>query len=100
MEKKGFSLNPYDQCVANKIIEKKQCTLAWYVDDNKLSHVDKNVLSEVIEIAKRYFGELKVTWGKIHKFLGININIRDDKKIELDMVDHLVDAIKKFGESI
>ena len=31
----GFNLNPYDKCVANKTINGKQCTIAWYVDDNK-----------------------------------------------------------------
>ena len=29
----GFDLNPYDKCVANKIIDGKQCTVAWHVDD-------------------------------------------------------------------
>ena len=31
----GFILNPYDACVANKIVEGSQCTIAWYVDDTK-----------------------------------------------------------------
>jgi len=36
----GFVLNPYDPCVANKIINGKQCTIVWYVDDNKISHIN------------------------------------------------------------
>ncbi len=28
----GFELNPYDTCVANKVVNEKQCTTAWYVD--------------------------------------------------------------------
>ena len=32
LEKEGFVLNPYDICVANKVIDGKQCTIAWYVD--------------------------------------------------------------------
>ena len=31
-------INPYDKCVANKVIEGTQCTISWYMDDNKLSH--------------------------------------------------------------
>ena len=31
----GFTLNPYDKCVANKNIEGKQCTIIWHVDDLK-----------------------------------------------------------------
>ena len=36
----GFELNPYDSCVANKMINGKQCTILWHVDDLKISHVD------------------------------------------------------------
>ena len=39
LQEMGFELNPYDTCVANKVIDGKQCTIAWYVDDNKISHV-------------------------------------------------------------
>ena len=28
----GFKTNPYNQCVANKIIEGLQCTIGWHVD--------------------------------------------------------------------
>jgi hypothetical protein len=33
-----FIINPYDLCVANKIIEGKQMTICFHVDDFKLSH--------------------------------------------------------------
>ena len=35
----GFVLNPVEPCMANAMIEGKQCTIGWYVDDNKISHV-------------------------------------------------------------
>ena len=49
LEKMGFNLNPYDHCVANKTINGKQCTIAFYVDDNLASHADQSVLDEVIK---------------------------------------------------
>ena len=36
MRDKGFELNPYDPCVANKIIGGKQITVLWHVDDLKV----------------------------------------------------------------
>ena len=36
----GFELNPYDSCVTNTIINRKQLTLVWHVDDIKASHVE------------------------------------------------------------
>ena len=48
LEDIGFKLNPYDPCVANRNFNDKQCTICWYVDDTKISHVDKTVVDWVI----------------------------------------------------
>jgi hypothetical protein len=34
-----LTLNPYDPYVDNKVVEHKQQTVCWHVDDCKLSHV-------------------------------------------------------------
>ena len=64
----GFVLNPYDPCVANCMIQGKQCTIACYVDDNKISHVDPNVVSMVIGRIEERFGKMTVTRGREHFF--------------------------------
>lgn len=66
----GFVLNPYDPCVANKMINGKQCTIVWYVDDTKISHVDPNVVTDVILKIEERFGKMSVTRGREHEFLG------------------------------
>ena len=38
----GFQLNPYDECVTNTIINSKQSTILWHVDDIKTSHLPDN----------------------------------------------------------
>ena len=43
----GFVINPYNFCVANKIINGKQCTVVWHVDDLKISHVDPKVVTTI-----------------------------------------------------
>jgi hypothetical protein len=53
----GFELNPYDPCVANKIIDGKQCTVLWHVDDIKASHEDPNVVTQVLELINEVFGK-------------------------------------------
>ena len=52
----GFEINTYDRCVANKITDQKQCTLVWYVDDNKLSHKYPKVVTEKLEALKKHLG--------------------------------------------
>jgi hypothetical protein len=50
LKKWGFKINPYDWwCVANKMIDGKQCTIVWHVDDLKISHVRPNMVTSVIE---------------------------------------------------
>ena len=39
----GYEINPYDICVANKMINGNQHTVIWHVDDLKASHVDPKV---------------------------------------------------------
>ena len=50
LEKEGYVINTYDCCVANKTIDNKQCTMVWYVDDVKISHVDLNKVTEQINM--------------------------------------------------
>ena len=61
-----FKINPYDRCL-EKNINKKQWTIARYLDDTKLSHVDKEVNDEIIEDIKKIEG-ITVYWGKKHNF--------------------------------
>ena len=45
----GFKLNPYDQCVANKIINGSQCTIVWHVDGLKISHMQEEVVNDMVK---------------------------------------------------
>ena len=45
----GFTLNPYDSCVANKYVDGQQCTITWHVDDLKISHVDEQVVRSILK---------------------------------------------------
>ena len=99
LKKEGFVINPYDRCVANKIINGKQCTIVWYVDDNKLSHKDPKVVTEILEIMKKHFGELvihRACVGKNFDFLGMGITIKEDKHIQIEMKDQLFEAIESY----
>ena len=49
LQSMGFKINPYKRCVANKIINGKQCTIVWYVDDVKVSHVEAKVVTKIID---------------------------------------------------
>ena len=96
----GFKVNPYNRCVANKMINGNQCTIVWYVDDRKVSHVDKKVVSNVIAEIEKHFGKMDITYGKEHEYLGMKVKITDDKKVLIDMTDQVKEVIEFFGEEL
>jgi hypothetical protein len=98
----GFQAKPtYDTCVANKMENGEQCTIVWYVDDMKISHVDSEVVTRVIESIKKKFEKMTVTRGKEHVFLGLNISFNDkDGTANIKMKDYIKEAIAEFGEDI
>ena len=80
----GFESNPYDLCVANSIIDGSQCTICWYVDDNKISHKSPAVVDKVIQCIESKFGKMSTTRGNVHEFLGMHIQFKD-KKVKINM---------------
>jgi hypothetical protein len=45
----GFKINPYDPCVANKIVDGMQMTICFHVDDCKLSHHSSRANDNIID---------------------------------------------------
>jgi hypothetical protein len=70
----GFAPNPYDSCVVNKMVDDKQLTVAWHVDDLKISHVSAKVVDDFIADLDSEFGKetpLSKSRGKVHDYLGL-----------------------------
>jgi hypothetical protein len=79
IESIGFKVNPYDPCVANRMINGKQHTVTWHVDDLKSSHVDPKVNDVFLEWLKKIYandniGEVKVVRGKKHDYLAMTLD--------------------------
>lgn len=95
----GFELNPYDPCVANKMVNNKQCTICWHVDDTKISHKDPKVVDEVLEMLQEHFGELAIVRGNKHLFVGMNFEIKN-KQLHIAMPEYIKECIESFCEEI
>ena len=59
LEEMGYQINEYYWCVMNKIIDNKQCTILWHVDDLKTSHVDPAVVSSILADIDTELGRLQ-----------------------------------------
>jgi hypothetical protein len=101
-----FVINPYDPCVANKIIDGKQMTICWHVDDLKASHVKSKVMDRMIKylrkecesISKDRSGAMVVSRGKIHKYLGMTLNYTVRGQVQISMFDHIDEILTAFNK--
>jgi len=104
LDKEGFTLNPYDPCVANKMVNGKQQTIVWHVDDCKVSHVDEAVNEAFIERVRQEFeeifedgsGKMKVTRGKVHDFLGMTLDYNTDGLLYVHMFKYLKEVLTSW----
>jgi hypothetical protein len=101
LEGMGFEVNPYDMCVANAVINGKQCTICWYVDDNMISHMDKNVVSDTIKQIEEKFGKMTVSRGEEHEFLGMKITLsKKNNTAKINMKESIKEALSDFLEDV
>ena len=92
----GFEIKTYDRCVAQNIIEGTQYTIFWYMDDNKLSHKDPTIKSDIINRLKKKIGDLSVVRENLHTFLGMKKEIKYNI-IQVGVVEQLEECIAIFG---
>ena len=96
----GFKINQYEPCIAKIIINEHQCTIGWFVDDNKVSHMYENVNSMIADKIEENFGKLSCTTGKKHTFLGMDIEFIGGKKVTVSTTHHVDEALEDFGETL
>lgn len=99
VDKLGFTLNPYDNCVANKMVNGSQLTVAWYVDDLKISHVNKDVVEETIKEIENHFDQMTVTRGKEHVYVGMHITL-GDKILQIHNIEYIEECFELFEEDL
>ena len=98
LESIGFKFNPYDACIANRIIKGNQQTIRFHVDDLLSSHVDKTVNDEFLKwLNKKYgnLGEVTATRGNKHEYLGMILTF-ENGNLTVDMCKYVKNMLKGF----
>jgi hypothetical protein len=97
----GFEINPYDPCVANKMINGSQMTLRWHVDDLMISHTSNEAISQFLRALKDIYGDnLAENTGSVHDYLGMIFNFSDRSNVKINMTKYLTKVIVDFPEEI
>jgi hypothetical protein len=99
----GCKINPCDWCVANKMINGKQCTILWHVDDLKTSHVDPEVNTEIIKLINDEFGKeapITVTRGKTYDYLDMTLDCTEKVKVKIKMINYVEKMLADLPEEM
>jgi hypothetical protein len=96
----GYVINPYDPCVANKMINGKQMTVGWHVDDLKASHADTEVITDFGKWLKLKYGDCKEHRGRFFDYLGMELDYSVPGQLRVTMIQFLKDMLVEFPEEI
>ena len=103
----GFVINPYDPCVANKMIDGKQMTILFHVDDCKLSHCKRKVNDRMIKYLREEYknifedgsGKMTVSRGKVHTYLGMTLDYTVRGQVKISMFDYVNEILTAFDKA-
>ena len=104
LESIGFKTNPYDPCVANRMVNGKQHTVTWHVDDLKSSHVDPKVNDRFIKWLEQKYapdpavGTIKAVRGKVHDYLAMTLDYSVKGQVKVDMTDYVKSMVEDFND--
>ncbi|CAJ1947507.1 unnamed protein product [Cylindrotheca closterium] len=99
LEAKGFVFNPYDPCVANKVVNEKQQTIRFHVDDLMSSHMDPKVNDDFAKWLNMRYGLIQactIVRGKIHRYLGMTLDFLVKGKLKIRMDDYVKNMLEDF----
>jgi hypothetical protein len=97
----GFEINPYDPCVATKMVDGTQMTVTWHVDDLKISHLKQSRLDEFLHYLRLKYGDgLVVHTGDVHDYLGVDHDYSEKGVVKLSMMKHIDKILEDFPEDI
>ena len=58
------------------------------------------MVTDVIKVLENKYGEMLVTRGRKHTYVGINFDFKPDGSVDIEMKDYLKECIKEFPDEI
>jgi hypothetical protein len=96
-----FEINPYNPCIANKMVNGTQMTVRWHVDDLVISHTSQEDIIAFMKKIKDMYGEnLAEKVGTVHDYLGMTFDYSFDKEVRINMNQYLSKVIKEIPQEI
>ena len=101
LEAYGFEVNPYDPCVTNKVVDGKQLTIHWHVNNLMASHVSAKALQAFCNWLDDKYGNDKLGHCKINKgpkvdFLVIIFDHSVPGQVTIQQFEYLRSMVEEF----
>jgi hypothetical protein len=97
----GFEINPYNPCVANELVDGKQMTVRWHIDDLMISHVNQDKILKFVKCIKDIYGDnLAENVGMTHDYLGMTFDYAFEREVRINMCTYMSKVIEDFPEEI
>ncbi len=106
--KQGYKIDPYDGCVANKVVKEKKVTICFHINGCKISHKSSAIIDNMIawlrskyeSIFKDGLGQMKVHRGKTHKYLGMLLDFSHKGQCPVTMHDYIDGILQAYDLAI
>jgi hypothetical protein len=94
LEGMGFTRNPLDRCVFNKVIDGKQCTICMHVDDLLVTCELEEILESVFAQLRERYKEVKINRGPKVSYLGMTFDFSVQGKAKCTMEGYIEDLLR------
>ena len=93
----GFKLEPYDPCVANKVVKSKQITVVCHVDYLKVVHESNKIFASMAKWLKKTYErvfedglfKMKIHIDKIRSSIGMNLDFSSPGEVKVTMIPYI-----------
>ena len=92
----GFTPNPYDTCVFNRMSNDKQCTACVHVDDIKITCADPMGVEDTVQALTNRYKTITVKRGMIHSYLGMTFDYTVPGKVRITMSKYVNDLLEEY----
>ena len=93
----GFEVNPFDQCVFQKKDGENWTYITLYVDDLFIVSDDKSQVDQTIEHLREIYLDITVKRGKVHDYLGIRLDFRNEGEVFMSMSQYVKEIVTSAG---
>jgi hypothetical protein len=91
----GYTSNPLDKCIFNKMVNGKQCTIVVYVDDLFVTCTDQDMIQEVEDLLRAQFRDITIHDGLIHSYLGMTWDFSAPGEVKITMEGYISELLKE-----